>query len=106
MSSINYYRELGPEDYLNAERKARAANKAGNTAQNNIPIHGLLGSDSEVTVTTLAQVDADIKEATTSATAMARATLSSWTAGTFTWALKSDGSDQSAPIKWGFFDWG
>lgn len=51
MSSINNYRELGPEDYLAAGEKDRKANKAGDTSQNNLIVSPLIAAESNFTIT-------------------------------------------------------
>ena len=103
MSSINNYRDTGPEDYLAAAERERKAKKAGNTAQSNIAISGLLTADTAVTTTTLAEVDPDTHEATTSATVTTSASHVEYT-NPFQWYFQS-GDLPTTPLKWGFFDW-
>ena len=97
MSGLNSYRDTGPEDYLATGEKDRRATKAGNTANNNIAIGGYLPADSTVTVTTLAEVDPDTHEATTSATVTTLATRTTNTTFNFTNAAESSGN-----LRWSF----
>ena len=103
MSSINNYRDTGPEDYLAAAERERKAKKAGNTAQSNIAISGLLTADTAVTTTTLAEVDPDTHEATTSATVTTLATCTTYTPP-FKWYFTST-TPANPPLKYGFFSW-
>lgn len=107
MSSINAYRGTGPEDYLAKGEKDRRASKLGNTAQRNYTPMGSLPADSEVTVTTLAEIDPDTLEATTSVTVTTLAERTTFDSGAFQWCNPDGtGTDNSQPILWGFFDWG
>lgn len=104
MSSINLYRDTGPEDYLAAGEKDRRATKAGNTAQSNIAISGYLPATTSATTTTLAQVNPNTLSSTTSGTVTTLAAVTGYTLP-FTWPLKGDGSDQTTPARSDFCEW-
>ena len=97
MSSINNYRDTSVEDYLTAGERERKSKKAGNTAQNNTAISGLLPATSSVTVTTLAEIGDGTKEATTAVNVTTLAVRDSDTTFNFTNAAEDTGN-----LRWSF----
>lgn len=90
MSSINVYKDTTSADYLAAGENDRKAKKAGNTAQTNIAISGYLPAPTEVTVTTLAEVDPDTLEAASAIQVATDATLTGKATGQFYVAFDED----------------
>lgn len=122
MSSINNYRETGPEDYLNALRKQQQAAKAGNTSANNLTTSPVIPVASNFTVGTTVEIDANKNEVESNVTVesnlmpiIANGDTFRWGRGLQTYRQPCENGknrwfaggnvDGRAQIFWGFFSW-